>query len=72
MTKSILFMISYLVFSILGLTCNCINFESASEVLDLAMCSNHLPNEMNTNSIGGVSKKVIGDVSFVKFCHLNV
>ena len=43
-----------------------INFESASDVLALATCSSHRPNEMKTNNIGGVSKNVIGDVSSAK------
>lgn len=42
-------------------TLSCKSFESASDVLDLAICSNHLPREMNRNSMGGVSKKVIGE-----------
>ena len=42
-------------------TLSCKSFESASDVLDLAICSNHLPREMNRNNMGGVSKKVIGE-----------
>ena len=30
------------------------------------MCSNHLPSDINTNNIGGVSKNVIGLVSSAK------
>ena len=42
------------------------SFESASDVLAFAMCSSQRPSEMKTKSMGGVSKKVIGDVSSAK------
>ena len=44
-------------------TLSCRSFDKASEVFDLAMCSNQRPKEINTNNIGGVSKNVIGEVS---------
>ena len=40
--------------------CNDKSLDNASDVLLLAKCSNHRPSAIKTNSIGGVSKKVIG------------